>query len=405
MLLKLAWRNIWRNKRRSLIVFGSVVVGVISILFIVGVTNAFLNQMLYNQVSLSTSHIQIHKDGFRDNKVIQNFIPSPDVVESVLESEKDIKAYSKRGITFGLLSSPENSSGIYLNGVVPGMEEKVSKVKSTIIKGKYLTGEKGEIILGKKLAEKLNVDIGNKVVAMANETDGSIGSDVFRVVGIFETENSEFDKSNIFVNLSQFQSMLNIGNEVHEFAIVLNNPKDADQVKAEIVSKLNNKNYEVLTYEELLPLLILQIDLSKESMIIFYFIIGLALIFGIINSMLMSVFERINELGILLAVGMKTTKIFNMIVFESLLLGCIGTVAGLTLGSALVGILNQTGLDLSLFAESLNSFGIGAILYPTVDFGEISSVLLMIPIVSILGAIYPAYKAIKLQPVEAIRYV
>ena len=405
MLLKLVWRNIWRNQRRSIIVLGSVIIGVISIFFLEGVTNAFLNQMLYNQISLSTSHIQIHKKGFIDNKTIQNYIPSQDVVESVLNAQSGIDSYSKRGITFGLLSSAENSSGIYLFGIKNEMESKVSKIKSSVTSGEYLSGETGEMLIGKKLADKLNVQIGDKVVAMANELDGSIGSDVFRIKGIFETENSEFDRSNIFINLSQFESMLSLDNKVHEFAIILDNPQNANLIRDQIITKLNNSSYEVQTYEQLLPLLILQIELSKEATIVFNLIIGLVLIFGIINSMLMSVFERINELGILLAIGMKTTKLFTMILLESFLLGCLGTVVGSSIGGVIIVLLNKSGLNLSLFAESLNSYGIGAILYPTVNITQVSSVLIMIPLISIIGAVYPAYKAIKLQPVEAIRYV
>ena len=405
MLLKLVWRNIWRNQRRSIIVLGSVIIGVISIFFLEGVTNAFLNQMLYNQISLSTSHIQIHKKGFIDNKTIQNYIPSQDVVESVLNAQSGIDSYSKRGVTFGLLSSAENSSGIYLFGIKNEMESKVSKIKSSVTSGEYLSGETGEMLIGKKLADKLNVQIGDKVVAMANELDGSIGSDVFRIKGIFETENSEFDRSNIFINLSQFESMLSLDNKVHEFAIILDNPQNANLIRDQIITKLNNSSYEVQTYEQLLPLLILQIELSKEATIVFNLIIGLALIFGIINSMLMSVFERINELGILLAIGMKTTKLFTMILLESFLLGCLGTVVGSSIGGVIIVLLNKSGLNLSLFAESLNSYGIGAILYPTVNITQVSSVLIMIPLISIIGAVYPAYKAIKLQPVEAIRYV
>ena len=285
------------------------------------------------------------------------------------------------------------------------MESKVSKIKSSVTSGEYLSGETGEMLIGKKLADKLNVQIGDKVVAMANELDGSIGSDVFRIKGIFETENSEFDRSNIFINLSQFESMLSLDNKVHEFAIILDNPQNANLIRDQIITKLNNSSYEVQTYEQLLPLLILQIELSKEATIVFNLIIGLALIFGIINSMLMSVFERINELGILLAIGMKTTKLFTMILLESFLLGCLGTVVGSSIGGVIIVLLNKSGLNLSLFAESLNSYGIGAILYPTVNITQVSSVLIMIPLISIIGAVYPAYKAIKLQPVEAIRYV
>jgi putative ABC transport system permease protein len=404
MLLKIAWRNIWRNKRRSLIVLSSVVVGVIAAIIVDGLSNGMLRQMLFNQINSSVSHIQIHKKGFNDNKTVQNYIPDYRKAVQVVKNNPSVKYYSERVITFGLLSSASNSSGVYINGVNPGQEQNVTDISKSIVEGSYLRGEGREIVIGKSLAEKLGVGIGDKVVAMSNTPDGSVGSDVFRVAGIYETFSSEFDRINIYIPIQKAQQMLNIGDNIHEIAIITANYEQANMVRNEIVSKLNG-DYEVLSYNDLLPTLVLQMDFYKETMLIFNFIIGLALIFGIINVMLMSVLERIREFGVLMSIGMKNTKIFTMIVTESFIIGLIGTVIGIGLGLLIQIPLSNVGLNLSMFAESLKSFGVGAIIYPETTIENLISLIIMIPLIAVIAAIYPAIKAIKLEPVYAIRYV
>ncbi len=404
MLLKLAWRNIWRNKRRSMIVLGSVVVGLIAVIFSDGLMNGMLRQMLYNQISSSVSYIQIHKKGFSDNKVIKNYIPDYKKVEQAVRSNKNIKAYSERVITFGLLSSASNSSGVYIYGVHPGEEQKVSKIKSSIVEGRFFNGGPRDIIIGKKLAEKLGVGLGAKLVAMANTPSGDIGSELFRVTGIYQTLSSEFDKTTVYIPIKTAQNMLNLGNKIYEFAIITNNYKDVPEVQKQLKSKLND-NYEVLSYQQLLPMLIFQMDLYKESMWILNLIIGLALIFGIINTMLMSVFERINEIGVLMAVGMNNVKIFGMFLMEALVIGIIGTIIGIILGVLINLPLTYSGIDFSIFAQGLEAWGIGSVIYPVISIENIVSLIVIIPFIAVIGAVYPAYKAIKLEPIYAINYV
>lgn len=404
MLIKLAWRNIWRNKRRSLIVVGSVVVGVVALIFMDGLNNGFISQMLFNQVNLNISHIQIHKKGFNDNKVIQSFIPDKKEVEHVLLNNNKVKHFSERVVSFGLVSSAISSSGVFILGINPDDESKITTISKSIIKGKYFSGKQREIVIGNKLAEKLKVDLGGKVIALSNRPDGSIGSEVFRVVGIFRSPSSEFNKAYIFVPIKTLQNMLGIGNKIHEFAIITTDHKIAEEVKNEIREELDD-NYEVLSYRDILPLLIMQMELYKETMYIINMIIGLALIFGIINSMLMAVFERINEIGVLMAIGMKNGKIFMMILLESLLIGLLGTALGLITGIGLTEIISINGIDFSLFAKSLESWGIGAVIYPKLTLENFIATLLMIPFITVAGAVYPAWKAIKLEPVYAIRYV
>ena len=387
-----------------MIVLGSVVVGVISIIFMDALTNGFSQQMLFNQIDINVGHIQIHKNGFMANKNIKSYIPDNQKVEEAIKSTLGIKAVSKRVISFGLLSSASNSAGVYMYGVIPEDEASVSIINKSIISGEFLSGGVREIVIGEKLAEKLGVEVGDKVVGMANRIDGSIGSDVFRVKGIFSTSNSEFDRAYIYINIENIRSMLDLGDKVYEYTITTNDYRDASQIAQQIKNKLNAK-YEVLSYKDILPLLIMQIEMSKQQMVVVNLIIGLALIFGIINTMLMTVYERIREIGVLMSIGMKNSKLFSMIVLEAFILGFLGAVIGLVVGSAIVLPLSASGIDLSIFSDGLNALGTGSIIYPVLTFDGIITTIIMIPFITILGAIYPAVKAIRLEPVNAIRYV
>ena len=404
MLIRIAWRNLWRNRRRSLIIQSSVVIGVVAIIFLDGLMNGMLYQMLFNQVSSTIAHIEIHKNGFNDNKSVQNFIPDNEIIEKTIQEEPGVKYYSRRVISFGLLSSASNSSGVYIYGVNPPEEINVSSISNSIIEGNYLSGSDREIVIGQGLADKLDVSLGDKVVAMTNRDDGKIGSDLFRVTGIYKSFSSEFDKSYIYIPIQNAQTMMNIGDNIYEFALILNDYKNAQAVTNDLRSRLSY-DYEVLSYRDILPLLIIQLDLYKQSAFIITFIVSLALIFGIINTMLMAVFERINEFGVLMSIGMSSSKIFLMIVWEAFILGVIGTIAGFVIAMLLHLIVSNTGINLSMFAASLDSFGLGATIYPQLLIENIINTLVTIPFISVLGAIYPAYKAIKLEPVYALRYV
>jgi len=382
-----------------------VVVGVIAIIFMDALSTGFVKQMLFNQIDINIGHAQIHKKGFTDNKSIKNFIPDPQKVEQIIKSDKDIRHYSKRVISFGLLSSASGSSGIYFYGIVPKLEKNVSVVDNSMIKGEFLSGGEREIIIGDKLADKLNVGLGDKVVGMANRIDGSIGSEVFRIKGIFNTTSSEFDGAYVYTNIGTLRSMLDLNDKVYEFVLNAENYTEAPQITKELKSQLSSAQYEVLSYKDILPLLILQVNLTKESMLVVNLIIGLALIFGIINTMLMTVFERIREFGVLMSIGMKNGKIFLMITFEALIVGIVGTIIGIIIGSLIVLPVTYSGIDLSFFAEGLSSLGTGSVIYPELNLSGLTATLITIPFITVLGAIYPAYKAIKLEPVYAIRYV
>jgi putative ABC transport system permease protein len=404
MLLKISWRNIWRNKRRSLIVLLSIIIGTIAILLTDALSIGMLNQMLKNRVSAHVAHFQIHKNGFSENEFIQDYIPDKKLVEDVLMNNNNIKSFSERIITSGIINSASNSSDIKIIGVQPEKEEKITNIKNSITVGRYLSGKKHEIVISKRLAEKLDVGLGDKIVLMASDLNGNIGSDIFRIEGLYQSVSSEFDKFYIFISLGNAQELLALNDKTTEYAIIINDLTKLNLVKKELSNKLKGQ-YEISSYEDLLPLMIIQMDLYKESMSVFYLIIGLALILGIVNTMLMSVFERIKEFGILMAIGMKNINLFFMIISEAFFLGIFGTLLGLFLGMLIYIPLSNSGLNLSIFADSLASFGAGSIIYPTLTVESVLKIITILPIITISGSIYPAIKTIKYNPETAIRYI
>lgn len=402
-LTTVAWRNVWRNKRRSMIILVSIMVGVIATVLMDALSRGMIVQMLENQIRSHISHLQIHRDGFRDNPVIQATIPNADSVENALKAVQGI-SYSPRVLTYGLISSASNSAGIFLVGVDAEREKRITSVSASLVAGEYLTDKPNEAVVGEALAEKLGIGLGDRIVAMASAVDGHVGSDVFRIVGLFETFSSEFDKSTMYVPIANAQSMLALRGQVSEFALITSDLERLPAIQKTLKEQLGEK-YEVYTYGEIVPLLLAVVDMYDQSMAIFYAIIGIALIFGIINTMLMSVFERIHEFGVLKAIGMPDSRLLMMVLLEALHLGVIGTALGFAIGYVLYIPLSHTGLDLRMFSEGLRSFGVGAIIYPVLTWGSVANALLIIPFISVLGALYPALRAAHLTPVSAIRHV
>lgn len=403
MLLNIAWRNLWRNRRRSLIILTSIVVGVMALVALDSLMKGLMTQMLKNAISSQVSHIQIHKKGFNENRKTQSVVPNREEVEKALGEANYVKAWSKRAISSGMINSAGASSGVTIIGALPNSERRVTNIADKIVEGEYLSGNDNKIVIGKDISEKLEVGVGDKIVLMAAQMDGSVGYGMYRVAGVFETGSSEFDKTHVYIPLAQAQTLLDLGDEVHEYAMIVNNEKGVDEDKAALAEKIDGE-YEILTYKELLPIIMAYMDMVQASMIITYLIFIVAILFGVINSMLMSVMERIKEFGVLMSIGMKGGKIFFMVVQESFLLGIFGTVVGFALGYSLF-LLMKDGVDLSIYKESLASFGTGSVIYPVFDASVILNAFIFMPIATALGAIYPALKAVKLQPTDAMRHV
>lgn len=402
MLFLLAWKNVWRNKKRSLIILIAIALGLGCGLFASAVMYGMWDSTVNAAIDRDLSHIQIHSKAFKKENLIENYIPDGQKIEEQIAQIKGVKAVSGRTIIDGMAASATSSSGVEIKGIIPDEEKKVTSVASSITEGKYFEGvSRNPIVIGKELAKKLDLKLRSKIVLSFQGPDGNIIYAAFRIAGIFETESSMFDKSNVFVKQSDLSALMNSKPLIHEVAVRLTSVQQMEPV----VNKLKNMygSLSVETWQQLAP----ELSLTYETLIlelnIFLGIILFALLFGITNTMLMSVMERIRELGVLMAVGMKRLRIFTLIIFETILLSITGGIIGMILGAASIAITARKGINLSLFSQGLSSYGISSHLFPGLP-GEFYPMLfVMIIITAVLSAVYPAIKAVRLNPASAIR--
>ncbi len=333
MLFKIAWRNTDLEKPhpQPLVVIASVAVGLFAGMFMIAFFQGAVKQEIDGTVETQLSHMQFHNPAFIDDKDANYTIYNGRAIMDILKKDINVKAVSGRVITTGMISSSSTAAGVEIHGIIPNDEKAVSSISQDIVDGAYFSGlKKNEIVIGKKLAEKLGVKLHNKIVLTFQSKSGDLTAGSFRIVGIFRSRNSTFDETTVFTQFEDLAALLGTGNEVHEIAVML---KDAQKVEQE--TKMYKKEYPLLlvqTWKELSPQIALLTGVMDQIM---YIIIGievaLALMFGIINTMLMAVLERQREFGMLMAIGMNKPRVFFMILLESVMLTCVqdATVAGI----------------------------------------------------------------------------
>ncbi len=402
MLFLLAWKNVWRNKKRSLIILAAIAIGLGCGLFASAVMYGMWDSTVNAAIDRDLSHIQVHTEKFKKENLIENFIPGGKDIEEDIAKIKGVKAVSGRTVIEGMAASASSSTGVELKGIIPDSERKVTSVASSIVEGEYFGGvSRNPIIVGKELAKKLDLKLRSKIVLSFQGMDGNIIYAAFRIAGIFETESSMFDKSNVFVKQSDLLNLLQSKPVIHEIAVRLNTVQVMDPIASQLRDKY--KNLSVETWQQLAP----ELSLTYETLIlelnIFLGIILFALLFGITNTMLMSVMERIRELGVLMAVGMKRIRVFILIIIETIVLSITGGIIGMILGAASIWITAQKGINLSLFSQGLSSYGISSHLFPGLPTEFYPILFVMIIITAIISAVYPAIKAVRLNPASAIR--
>lgn len=401
MITQLAWKNIWRNKRRSLILITAAALGLWGGVFTIAMMNGMWEAMINNYIDRTTGHIQIHSKGFLKEKTLNSYLRNGDQIIYKLYDNKNIVGVSGRVIVDGLVSSPHASSGIKIVGINFDNEKKVTTIGSALKEGKFFSHSPDQVVLGKKLAEMLKVELRSKIVISFQGLDGSIIYAALRVVGIFETESSTSDRMQLFVKENDLFKLLDTSPIYHEIAIRVVNGETADYILPNLKKEFSN--YDVDSWLELSPMFKYGEASFDIQLYFFMAIILFGLLFGIVNTMLMSVLDRVREFGVLLAVGMKRLKLFRLIMLESIILSVFGAVIGVALGYITILIVSIIGVDLSIFSEGLAYYGINTVLYPVMPSEAFYIISIMIIITAVFASLYPAFKAIRLQPAEAIR--
>lgn len=405
MLIQIAWRNIWRNKARSLIVISSITIGVWAGIFILSFSWGMYKNNIDESVYRQLSHIQIHHPSFGEENDSKFTITNTDEKIKQFLSDERIASVSSRVISSGMITSPTTASGVKIIGINPPSEITQIRLNESVREGTYFeSGKENEILIGEKLAKKLKVKLKSKVVITFTNIESEIISGAFRIGGIYRSKNISLDEVNVYVQQKHLQQLLELKpSESNEIAILVKNEEQLDSVKMFSIGIVQKGKIE--DWKELSPELSMIIESFNLYTYIISGIILLALTFGIINTMLMSVLERIRELGMLMAIGLNKRKIFFMIMLETIYLTLIGAPIGLLTGWLTVTVLGKIGINLSMFSEGLASYGFDSMIYPALDYDKYEIIVIMCLITAILSAIYPAYKALQLNPSEAIRKI
>jgi len=405
MYFQLGWRNIWRNPRRTAVIMIAVIIGVWTMIFLGAVTRGMLEDMIENGIATLTGHIQIHQRGYRDDPAIDNSITDPNMVESVLENLLPPGTrWAKRVRVNAIASNARHSDGLTLVGIDPEQEAKVSFIGRGVTQGRYLApDEENGIVVGKAMADTFETGVGRKLVLMSQDREGEIASRAFRIVGIFRAEMQATEKQFAFVSLPAAQHMLKLKEGISEVSIILQDQGEAERVAREIKAALPS-TYEVDSWRELLPLLAAYLRLFDGFMWLWYLVVFIAMGFGIVNTMLMAVFERIREFGLLKALGMKPWWIIKEVLAESFFLLILGMAIGNTLGLLSVFALSGSGIDLSAIAAGTEYFGMTRVIYPAVSVKDMAIANIMVFFLGLLVSMYPAAKAARFTPVEALAH-
>ena len=472
MIWSIAWKNVWRNKKRSLVVIVAVTLGIISGMLLIGIMEGWTKQRLNDAIYNEVSHIQIHNNEYIKNEEIDLTVRDIDKITTSIDSIGEVSGWVKRTKIVAMANTPWANTGLMIYGIDPEKERQVTEIYKKIVPGggEYLNSQRpGEILISDKTAELLKLKqyivtdsiiealrkdgvpesvltkletirdkrfrspkdfreilkkefskrdldrygltitdkaldyrIRNKVQVTISDKAGNPIQGLFRVCGIYKTTNTGFDQSSAFVNAGELARLYG-GNEIltHEIAILLKNIDDVDIVRNKL-SLISGDN-SVRTWKELAP----DAALMNDYMIMYYFmfigIIMLALAFGIINTMLMAIIERTKELGMLMAIGMNRRRIFTMIMFETVFLTFVGAVAGMLLGWTILEVLGKTGIHFTGWGEGFEAIGFAAKVYPVVTPQFFAFTTIMVIVTAIIASIWPARKALKLIPVEALR--
>jgi ABC-type lipoprotein release transport system permease subunit len=405
MIIKIAWRNIWRNPVRSWIVIMALTVGMFAGVFSTTFMHGWMMQRLRAAIETETSHIQVHLPGFKMAEDIKSYFTHSDSLVKQIKNINGVHEVSPRIVISAMVASAETAAGIQVYGIEPSVDSMVVDVSKQLKEGKWFTGiRRNPIIIGHKLAEKLKVKLRSKIILRFQDHNGDFSGGAFRVAGIYRTLNSAYDESNIFVRRNDLVSLLNLPEDVsHEIAIRCEDPTVVDKIYPMIVSLAPELKVE--SWKEISPELGYITETANMYMYIFVIIILFALGFGIVNTMLMVVLERVHELGMLMAVGMKRIQVFSMILLETLMLSVLGGFIGIILGVGATELTAKKGIDLSIWAEGLSEMGFASIIYPEYNAEMVIGVAILVVLTGVIAAIYPAIKALKLSPSQALQSI
>jgi ABC-type lipoprotein release transport system permease subunit len=384
----------------------AIIVGVWSMIFLGALMRGIADQMVRNGIATLTGHIQVHHEGYRSDPVVENSMLEPQAVEIAIKKRLPVGTQWTSRIRVNAIASNARHAGtVTLLGIDPQKEINISFIGNAVNQGRYLTADdRNGIVVGQALADKFETRLGHKLVLMSQASDHEIASRAFHIVGIFRAEMAATEKQFVFITRPAAQNMLKLENGISEIAIILPDPRQVHPATTALRDTLPSADYDVHSWQDLLPLLTAILKMYDTFIFLWFLVVFIAMSFGIANTMLMAVFERIREFGLLKALGMKPWWIIKQVLYESFFLLILGMVIGNVLGFLSILSLSVQGIDLSSLAAGLEFAGMSRVIYPVIHMKDAIIANLVVLGLGLLVGMYPAVKAARFRPVEAMAH-
>ncbi len=383
---------------------GAMILGVWALAFGGSFFRSFLVSYVQEAIRYETSNGQIHHAEFQTDHNVRYTIPEPEAIMDALRANRHITAATARSIVNGMISSARQATGVRIIGVDPENESRVTNIDALLDTGAYLPeGTNNPVLIGAKLAEKLRVHARSRVVLTFQDINGNITAGRFRVAGILDANSITLNESSAFVRKEDLNRLVGVDGAVHEIAYTTAEGTDDEALARQLQGQF--PALDIQSWKTLAPALVFMEQWMGSVLAMLIVIIMAALAFGIVNTMLMAVLERVRELGVLMALGMKRSRVFLMIMLETIFLSLAGGPLGLLAGYITTSWLGTTGIDLTDYSEGLEAIGYSSILYPTLAFEDYMQIVTGVVITAFLASLYPAWKAIRYDPVEAIHTI
>lgn len=408
LLLSMAWRNIWRSPWRSGVVVGAMALGVWAGIFMMGLAQGVNDTRTANALDDYIGHAQITDSSFIENQEVQAIIADPHAWTAALDAHPEVESWSERLLITAVMQSGAASAPVQVLAVDPEREAQVFKAPRRMHEGAF---DSTGITLGLKLAEQLGAGLGDRVVLTFQDLRGEIHSSLYQVSGIYDGISNLVEGIQVYVPLAELAPEL-LGNSdshsqpmvAHQIHFRVRNLDSLDQTVGELTSAVANPGSSVLrTWRAISPDLRYADEVLAQSLLLFMAVILFAMAFGILNTMLMAILERTRELGMLMAIGMTRRKVFRLVVLETLLLSFAGLPLGLLLGHLTIAVTSRTGISLAGVEKGMAELGLQSTIYPVPVPEYFLPVALLVAVLGLLSSLYPARKALKLNPIESMR--
>ena len=403
MISRLAWRSAWRNPRRTGILVAAVSIGIAGCLLAVAINIGMVLQMVDTAIATELGHVQVHRSGWlREPGIERSFVLDAAIRESLRAEAKRTKAWAPRVRGEGLASSARASVGVRVVGIDRDAEPNVSLVPGSLVQGAFLPAA-GKTFVGEALAKRLRVGVGQKLVVSVQNPGGDLSGRAFRVAGLFRTASTDFDENTLYLSIADAQDLFGLGDEISEIVLVAVERSQIDILRDSLVATLGDE-FEAHSWEQLQPLLVVIVESFDLVAWTVYGAVFVAMAFGIANVLLMAVYERTRELGVMMALGMKRGRVVALMTAESLLVTMVGVVIGFGVSWAVLFWL-QDGIDFGGYSESLRSLGAGTRIVPQLRSSDLVVPVVVALVVSLLASSWPALRAARSKPGDALRHV